>query len=57
MNCVFESVFVEIVEPNNEKNVIMAVYTNPLMFRLKFSNDRIKQALAKIGLENKLCPF
>ena len=55
MNCVLESVFVEIVQPNNEKNVILGCLYKPPNVQTEIFNDEIKQVLAKIGFENKLC--
>ena len=55
MNCVLESVFVVIVQPNNEKNVILGCLYKPPNVQTEIFNDEIKQVLAKIGFENKLC--
>ena len=55
MNCVLESVFVEIVQPNNEKNVILGCLYKPPNVQTEIFNDEIKQVLAKTGFENKLC--
>ena len=55
MNCVLESVFVEIVQPKNEKNVILGCLYKPPNVQTEIFNDEIKQVLAKIGFENKLC--
>lgn len=55
MNCVFEFVFVEIVQPNNEKNVILSCLHKPPNVQTEIFNDGIKQVLAKIGFENKSC--
>ena len=48
-------VFVEIVQPNNEKNVILGCLYRPPNVQTEIFNDEIKQVLAKIGFENKLC--
>ena len=50
MNCVLESVFVEIVQ-----NVISGCLYKPPNVQTEIFNDEIKQVLAKIGFENKLC--
>ena len=55
MNCVLESVFVEIVPPNNEKNVILGCLCKLPNVQTEIFNDEIKQVLAKTGFENKLC--
>ena len=55
MNCVFESVSIEIVQPNNEKNVILGCLYKPRNVQTEIFHDGIKQVLAKIGFENKLC--
>ena len=55
MNCVLDSVFVEIVKPNNEKNFILGCLYKPPYVQTEISNDEIKQVIAKIGFENKLC--
>ena len=53
MNCVLESVFVVIVQPKNEKNVILGCLYKPPNVQTEIFNDEIKQVLAKIGFENK----
>ena len=55
MNCVLESVFVEIVQRNNEENFIMGCLYKPPNVQTEIFHDEIKQVLAKIGFENKLC--
>ena len=55
MNCVLKSVFVEIVPPNNEKNVILRCLCKLPNVQTEIFNDEIKQVLAKTGFENKLC--
>ena len=55
MNCVLESVFFEIVQPTNEKNVILGYLYKPPNVQTEIFNDEIKQVHAKIGFENKLC--
>ena len=53
--CDLESVFVEIVQPNNEKNVNLGFLYKPPNVQTVIFNDGIKQVLAKISFENKLC--
>mgnify|MGYP006896113582 FL=1 len=49
MNCVFESVFVEIVQPNNEKNILGCLY-KPLTFTLKSFMMELNKSLLKLAL-------
>ena len=55
MNCVLKSVFVEIVLPNNEKDVILGCLYKLPNVQTEIFNDAIKQVLAKTGFEKKLC--
>ena len=47
MNSVLESVFVEIVQPNNEKNVILGCLYKPPNVQTETFNDEIKQVHPK----------
>ena len=59
MNCVLESVFVEIVQPNNEKKLMSSwsVYTKPLMFRLKSLMMKLNKSLLKLALRINYVSF
>ena len=58
MNCVLESVFVEIVQPNNEKNVILGCLYKHLTFRLKSLMMKLNKSLLKLALRiNIMFPF
>ena len=50
MNCVLESVFVEIVQQIMRKMSSWAVYTNPLTFRLKSLMMKLNKSLQKLAL-------
>ena len=50
-------VFVEIVQPNNEKNVILGCYIKPLMFRLKSLMMKLNKSLLKLALRINYVSF
>ena len=57
MNCVPESVFAEIVQPNNEKNVILGCLYKLLNVQTEIFNDEIKQFLLKLALRINYVSF
>ena len=57
MNCVLESVFVEIVQQIMRKMSSWAVYTNPLTFRLKSLMMKLNKSLLKLALRINYVSF
>ena len=49
----FESVFVEIVNPNKPNLLVGVIYRHPCMSLKSFNSDFLKPFLHKVGLENK----